>query len=176
MSSGRVASGGAGAAARSAGRRVASVRLDPCELDDLAYFSVRMRMRFDPTRLWFWRDAFWATGLTHFNCALRIHGIWGGNCEVPRPRRQLAKLADCLCRYADVIVNFDPHRVRKATKNHLESSNASRFVSHLGSLLLRRPPPGSQDWSGHLTIFCKVGALDRFGKGGITNVWRGTDR
>jgi hypothetical protein len=35
-----------------------------CELDDLAYFSVRMRMRFDPTRLWFWRDAFWATGLT----------------------------------------------------------------------------------------------------------------
>ena len=68
-------------------------------------------------------------------------------------------------RYADVIVNFDPHRVRKATKNHLESSNASRFVPHLGSLLLRRPTPGSQDWSGHLTIFCKVGALDRFGKG-----------
>src|SRR6516162_9635106 len=58
--------------------------------------------------LWFWRDAFWATGLTHFNCALRIHGIWGGNCEVPRPRRQLAKLADCLCRYADVVVHFGP--------------------------------------------------------------------
>jgi hypothetical protein len=63
------------------------------------------------------------------------------------------------------IIYFDPYRVRKTTKNDLESSNAFRFVSHLGSLLLGHPTPGSHDWSGHL------------GKGGITKVpRRGTDR
>ena len=29
------------------------------------------------------------------------------------------------------IIYFDPYRVRKATKNDLESSNAFRFVHHL---------------------------------------------
>jgi len=63
------------------------------------------------------------------------------------------------------IIYFEPYRVRKATKNDLESSNAFRFVSHLGSLLLGHPTPGSRDWYRHL------------GKGGITKVpRRGTDR
>jgi len=43
------------------------------------------------------------------------------------------------------IIYFEPYRVRKATKNDLESSNAFRFVSHLGSLLLGHPSPGSRD-------------------------------
>jgi hypothetical protein len=48
------------------------------------------------------------------------------------------------------IIYFEPYRVRKATKNDLESSNAFRFVSHLGSLLLGHPTPVSHDWSRHL--------------------------
>jgi hypothetical protein len=51
--------------------------------------------------------------------------------------------------------------------------NARRGVCASFGRALRRPPPGSQDWSGHLRTFCNVGALDQFGKGGIPKVSSG---
>jgi hypothetical protein len=84
----------------------------------------------DPLR--FGRSTFWASGLTDFNRALRIACVRCCNRQVLWPRRYLPKLADRLCRHANVLVYLNSHRVWKATDGNLERGSASWFVPHLG--------------------------------------------
>jgi hypothetical protein len=80
----------------------------------------------------FGRSPFWASGLTDFNRALRIACVRCCNRQVLWPRRYLPKLADRLCRHADVLVYLNSHRGWKATESNLEGRNASWFVPHSG--------------------------------------------
>ena len=84
----------------------------------------------DPLR--FGRGSFWAGGLTDFDRALRISCVRCCNREVLWPRCYLPKLADRLCRQADVLGYLNSHRVWKAPESYLEGSNASWFVPHFG--------------------------------------------
>jgi hypothetical protein len=87
----------------------------------------------DPLR--FGRSPFWASGLTDFNRALRIACVRCCNRQVLWPRRYFPKLANRLCRHADVLVYLNAHRGWKATESNLEGSDASWFVPHRASLV-----------------------------------------
>src|SRR5215470_11423288 len=78
----------------------------------------------------FRRGPFWASGLTDFNCALRIACVRCCNRQVLWPRRYLSKLADRLCRHADVLVYLILYSGSTATESNLEGRNASWFVPH----------------------------------------------
>ena len=84
----------------------------------------------DPLR--FGRSPFWASGLADFNRALRIACVRCCNRQVLWPRRYLPKLANRLCRHADVLVYLNSHRGWEATESNLEGRNASWFVPHSG--------------------------------------------
>jgi hypothetical protein len=69
----------------------------------------------------------------HFYCALGMAVLRRRNCQIIRPSRYFAKIADGLCRYFDVRVHFHPHSIWQATKRELERSDAFGLVSHESS-------------------------------------------
>ena len=71
--------------------------------------------------------------------ALGIPFLRRRDCQVVRPNRHLAKVADGPCRYFDARLHFDTHPIWQATKSKLERSDAFGFVSHEGSPRFAEP-------------------------------------